>query len=1236
MWVGPVLAFAALFYLTATRPVALLIAVPISALWVMSPSIAWWISRPAASRTPRLSTSQTLFLRNAARRTWDFFESFVGPEDNWLPPDNYQEHPVSRIAHRTSPTNIGLSLLANLTAWDFGYITGAQLVERTANTFNTLQTLERFRGHFLNWYDTQTLKPLLPVYISTVDSGNLAGHLLTLRPGLLAVLDQRIVSPRLFSGLNDAFRVTVEANAGSVPAELASLRQALLAAGDHEPETLAATRRLLEDLEAACSAVVKAPYRFDTRRWARATAGQCRAALEEIDLLAPDGLDTLTAVPTLREVANLPGDPPQARRARERMAAIERLTAQAGEFADMAYDFLYDPARHLLSIGYNVTERRADASYYDLLASEARLCSFVAIAQGKLPQDNWFAMGRLLVTAGGDPMLLSWSGSMFEYLMPLAVMPTYPNTLLDQTYKAVVARQIEYGAQRGVPWGFSESGYNGVDAQLNYQYRAFGVPGTGLKRGLADDLVVAPYASALALMVTPEEACPNLERLAKEGFQGTYGFYEAIDYTASRVPRGQLYAVVRSFMAHHQGMSLLSFAHLLLDRPMQKRFASDPLFQATTLLLQERVPRAIALYSRLAEVSDLRAGSVSGETPIRVIRHPDTRSPELQLLSNGRYHVMITNAGGGYSRWNDLAVTRWREDATCDNWGSFCYIRAVASGEFWSAAFQPALQPSDTYEAIFSDARAEFRRRDRGFDSHTEIAVSPEDDIELRRITITNTSRLRKTIDVTSYAEVVMASAIGDALHPAFSNLFVQTELLRKQEAIICTRRPRSREERPPWLCHLMAVHGAPTGEVSYETDRMKFLGRGNTVASPQAMREVGLSNSEGAVLDPIVSIRQRIDLDGGESVTVDIVTGISATREGCLFLVEKYRDRRLADRVFELAWTHSQVLLRQINATEADAQLYGQLAGAVVYADSAWRAPAGVLAQNRRGQSGLWSYSISGDLPIVLLQIADAANFELVRQLVQAQSYWRLKGLAVDLMIWNEDRSGYRQDLHEQILGLISAGARRHRQRPARRNLCPPGGPDRRRRPHPLAVRGARHLQRQPRLTHRSGGERRETRNRPLPELNPVRAYKPERVTPSVPRRDLVFFNGLGGVYPGRPRNIVSSNERQQTPAPWVNVLANSTSAPSSARAARPIPGRRMPTNSASRPGTTIRSAIPPGKPTTCAMRRPAITGLPCPLPAAAWMAIPAATASATASSSMSKVAFAPKRGCTWPTMPP
>ncbi len=1187
MWSAPVIASAAGIALALWRPAALVVAGPILGLWLASPAIAWWVSRPLERGEVVLKPEQTLFLRKIARKTWAFFETFVGPEDHWLPPDNYQEHPVAGVAHRTSPTNMGLSLLANLAAYDFGTISAGVLIERTANALATMESLERYRGHFYNWYDTESLKPLRPNYISSVDSGNLAGHLLTLRPGLLALPDQKILGPRWFDGLSDTLNILADTAGEDAPPPLIQLQKELSPAVHSPPATLTAARLCLERLAASSAEVVGAVRsgpQSPLKWWAEALARQCRDGLDELMLLAPwasllpiqsrlGDFHDLDDIPTLRGLANLvellpviEHQPPldasaeeraqlhelqtliiQAnRRAATRIATIERTAALAGELSRMEYGFLYDKARHLLAIGYNVDERRQDSSYYDLLASEARFSSFVAIAQGELPQESWFSLGRLLTTSGGDPILLSWSGSMFEYLMPLLVMPSYESTLLDQTCRAAVARQIEYGRKREVPWGISESGYNAIDVHLSYQYRAFGVPGLGLKRGLADDLVIAPYASLLALMVAPREACLNLERLSAEGFEGRFGFYEAIDYTPSRLPRGQSNAVVRSFMAHHLGMSMLSLAHLVLDRPMQKRFESDPLFQATTLLLQERIPKATAFYSHIAaEATDAHAAKEGFEASVRVFDSPGTVIPEIQLLSNGRYHVMVTNAGGGYSRWKDLAVTRWREDTTRDNWGTFCYLRDVTSGELWSTAHQPTLRRPDNYEAIFSEGRAELRRRDHDWVTHTEITVSPEDDIELRRITITNRGRARRAIEVTSYAEVVLAPPAADALHPAFSNLFVQTEILRERQAILCTRRPRSEEEQPPWMLHLMAVHGAESEEVSYETDRGRFIGRGRTVADPLAMSfpsgpSSPLSDSQGSVLDPIVAIRHRITLDPGKSAKVNLVTGIGETREGALVLVEKYQDRRLADRVFDLAWTHSQVLLRQINATEADAQLYCRMASSLLYANATLRADPSVLAKNRRGQSGLWGYSISGDLPIVLLQIADAANIELVRQLVQAHAYWRLKGLAVDLVIWNEDHAGYRQLLHDQIMGLIAAGIEAH-------VTDRPGG---------IFVRPADQISEEDRIlfltvaravVSDSKGELEDQIDRrgPVegvaPPLRPIRAHRAESSsTTAPPRSDLLFYNGLGGFTPDGREYIVTTTREQTTPSPWVNVLAN------------------------------------------------------------------------------------------------
>jgi hypothetical protein len=820
MWFAPVLAVATTIYLIISRPASLAAAGPVLCLWLASPAIAWWISQPLARRRERLTTDQTLFLRRLARKTWAFFETFIGPQDHWLPPDNYQAHPDPVVAHRTSPTNMGLALLANLSAYDFGYLSAGKLLDRTTKALRTMLTLERHLGHLYNWYDTQSLQPLPPLYISSVDSGNLAGHLLTLQPGLLALADDKILSMRLFDGLGDTLGIVADlaaANANvDTPARLAGLQQALASAASCPPSTLMAWRLVLERLTASAAELGAGIEAFDAdpesplRWWVRAFAGQCRDALDDFSHLAPwtdplpfreclGSFPDLETIPTLRELALLDqkiqaaiaqrpdfSATPEAlvwrnelqslvaaagRRARTRIAAIEGLALQCDALARMDYDFLFDEKRHLLAIGYNVGEHRRDAGYYDLLASEARFASFVGIAQGKLPQESWFALARLLTIAGGDPILLSWSGSMFEYLMPLLVMPTYEHTLLDQTCKTAVDSQIAYGKKRGVPWGVSECGYNAIDAHFSYQYRAFGVPGLGLKRGLAEDLVIAPYASILALMVAPERACLNLERLSAEGFETRYGFFEAIDYTPSRLPPGQSYAIVRSFMAHHQGMSLLALAHLLLERPMQRRFESVPLFQATLLLLQERIPKASAFYAHTTDISEHHMVSGVSETPIRVYTSPDLPTPAVQLLSNGRYHVMITNAGGGYSRWKDLAVTRWREDRTCDNWGTFCYLRDVTSGKFWSTACQPTLKRSKSSEVIFSEGRAEFRSRDHGYDTHTEIAVSIEDDIELRRVRITNRARMRRSIDVTSYAEVVLAPAAADALHPAFSNL---------------------------------------------------------------------------------------------------------------------------------------------------------------------------------------------------------------------------------------------------------------------------------------------------------------------------------------------------------------------------------------------------------------------------------------------------------------------------------
>ncbi len=1178
MWFSPFFSLVLFVYLSLYEPISLLIALPILILWAVAPVLVWWASYSYTSKKVQLSSKETQYLRKLTRKIWAFFENFVGEEDNWLPPDNFQEDPVERIAHRTSPTNIGLSLLANISAFEFGYIGARQMIGRCSNTIHTMLRMERYRGHLYNWYDTITLTPLMPRYISTVDSGNMAGHLITLKQGLLAMPDKKIISTTVFQGLLDSLGVLME-HTGLTEA-LENFEQQLSTIKEEEDYSLESTKNHLDLLEAAFIQIhttISQGSITESIWWSQKLLVQIKMFKNELLSMVPwiilppapakfeHLVPMLPLVPSTRQLSRIEESllhsiiscyskensneendwlnnfreliTESARRAKELVLTVEQLAIKCTELSNLEYDFLYDKQQHLLAIGYNVEEQRRDNSYYDLLASEARLTTFVAIAQGKLPQESWFALGRQLTNQGNTPILLSWSGSMFEYLMPLLVMPNYNNTLLDQTYSAIIQKQIDYAKKRGVPWGISESGYNMVDTHLNYQYRAFGVPGLGFKRGLSEDIVISPYSTIMALMVAPDQAYENLQVLKESGFESKYGFYEAVDYTPSRLVRKQSFAVIKSFMVHHQGMSFLSLAYLLLDQPMQKLFEADVHIKSTLLLLQEKVPRVATFYSPSVHAEDISTAPYT-DNSMRVINTPNTVIPEVELLSNGKYHVMVTNSGGGYSRWKNMAVTRWREDATTDSMGSYCYIRDLENNAIWSTAYHPTLQQGENYEAVFSQGRAEFRRRDLSLDTHTEIVVSPEDDIELRRIHITNRSRKKRTIEITSYAEVVMAPSLSDEMHPAFSNLFVQTEINQQRHAILCTRRPRSADERMPWMFHLMKVHDAVIKNISYETSRVNFIGRGYTLQRPKALsQEVSLSGTAGSVLDPVVAIQYRIVMDPGETATIDIITGIAETKEICNSLVEKYQDRQLTKRVLELAWTHSLLILRQINATEADAQLYARLSSSVIFTNSSLRADPSVIIKNRRGQSGLWGYSISGDLPIVLLLIEDAANIELVKQMVQAHYYWRLKGISIDLVIWNEDRGGYRADLNNQILGLITPAMSDVRDQP--------GG---------IFIRSGDQISPEDRilfqtvahiiLSDKMGSleeqiSRRSKLKSTIPYFNPTKFHSSVH-TEVTPRTDLVFFNGYGGFTPDGKEYVITTTPGKATPAPWINVLAN------------------------------------------------------------------------------------------------
>lgn len=1152
MWINPLAGILLLLISGLSPPPMMAIALLLCLCWVATPAVLAWLSRPRTVAKQPLSQPQRNYLRQIARENWAFFDTFVTAEENWLPPDNVQEIPQRRVAHRTSPTNIGLSLLATMTARDFGYLTQQEVLLRITQTLDTLDKLEHYRGHLYNWYDTHTLQPLHPRYVSSVDSGNLAGHLLTLKTGIAAWRNAPILDmPSVLAGVDDTLRLLQHEVGGKMPAALKPLRQRLQIAHRQPPDKVLPELIIMRELAAALLNDMPAL----TGSWLQNLHKQLEAVCEEWQLMAGwrDPREPVTPFPSLlwlveqhEQVAPGGDDALHTARlvAQKRLAMIHELELRLEDHATMDFRFLYNATTNLLSVGYDCEASKLDSGHYDLLPSEIRLTNYVTIATNQLPLKSWFALGRLYTEINGDPVLMSWSGSMFEYLMPQLVMPLWPDTLLSRMCQTAVTQQIAWGKAHHIPWGISESAWYAFDNQHNYQYHAFGVPGLGLKRGLSQDMVIAPYATLLALPVQAQAAIKNLQSLEKLGAHGVYGFYEALDFTASRLPQGQSQVIIESWMAHHQGMGFLALSNLLLDAPMVKRFAANPDFASARLLLQERVPTTVELFTRRRKFESNEGTLQQPALEQREFSDVNTALPEVQLLGNGQYHLMVTLAGGGYSRWNNLALTRWRADGTKDNRGTFCYLSDPQSGEVWSNTWQPTGNKGAQYHALFTDAGAEFRVTTGSLSIHSHIVVSLEDDVELRRITLTHRGRRPRTIELTTYAEVVLAPASSELAHPTFSNLFVETTLLPALEGILCHRRPREAAEQTPWLFHLVAINGSVGRETSFETDRAAFIGRGRTPTTPLALTRPGpLGNGAGAVLDPIMAIRQRIRLKPGVPVVVDVLYGVSSSRDSSLALMEKYRDRTIADRVFEMAWSHSQVVLRQLNASEGDAMLFNQLASAVIFPITEMRADREVLSRNRRGQSGLWGNAISGDLPIAVLAIGSEDNLGMLKTLIQAHHYWQLKGLEVDLVILVQTRGGYQQSLFTLVTSLIASG-------PSAALTDKPGG---------LYVRKTELLSSED-LTllfsaaslvlDDSRGSLADQLTQPI--QMPPQTLQLIPLVPRLPRPDypanalafdisqLHFFNGLGGFSQDGREYCIVLKAGQSTPAPWSNILAN------------------------------------------------------------------------------------------------
>ena len=1103
---------------------------PIALLWLAAPAAALWASRgvPSERKLP-LSDQEARDLRLIARRTWRFFETFVTPADNMLPPDNFQEAPRPAIAHRTSPTNIGLYLLSAIAARDFGWAGTIETVERLEATFATLQSMQSLNGHLFNWYDTQNLRTLDPAYVSSVDSGNFAGHLIALA-NACEEWTHTPVAPNAALGIADTLWLARDAS-----------RTMLGAHGERGRQLATILDEIEAQLTGALSIETLAPA---LRRLTDKAAKVVREGIWPAGDKATDDaafwLEALgrTAVEHARDRAPADDALPRVDQRLKTLAASARSMAMATDF-----QFLLDPDRKLLSVGYSVAENSLDPSCYDLLASEARLASLFAVAKGDAPTRHWFRLGRTATPLGSGSALISWSGSMFEYLMPALIMRAPAGSLLEQTNRLVVKRQEAYGRSLGLPWGISESAYNARDMEFTYQYSNFGVPGLGLKRGLSDDLVIAPYATGLAAMVDPRGAHKNYARLAGMKAEGRYGFYEALDFTRSRLPEGLTVAVVRNYMAHHQGMTIVSLANALHDGQMRHRFHREPIIKASELLLQERLPEAVAIaHPRAEEVKASAVEAITAAPSVRRLTGAVVGPPTTHILSNGRYVVMLTATGAGYSRWRDIAVTRWREDATRDDWGSFVFLRDTRTGKVWSPG--GARTPGDAYrdEVIFEEDHAHLIHRDRTLTTTLDVVVSGEDDGEVRRLSLINSGRRPREIEVTSYAEVVLTTPATDNAHPAFAKMFVETEHLSEFGALLATRRRRSRDEAEIWAAHFAVVEGEIVAEPQYESDRARLLGRSGDISSASAIVDgAALSNTVGTVLDPVFSLRRRVAVPPGKVARVAFWTIVAASRAQLLELIDKHHDRSAFERAQTLAWTQAQVQLRYLDVDAAEAADFQRLAAPLLYADPRFRAPPGAIIRGAGPQSGLWPHAISGDLPIVLLRIDDIEDIRQVRQLLRAHEYWRMKRLGVDVVIINERASSYVQDLQIAIETAVRSSQSRPRlgEEHAQGSVYTLRADLMDGNARALLQSVARVV-----LIARRGSiaDQLALVPPPLASAVPAPAQRQAGRTPRpapVPR-DLEFFNGLGGFDRNGREYVTILGSGRNTPAPWINVIAN------------------------------------------------------------------------------------------------
>ena len=1181
---APTLAVAMAAVLAVLAPAALPGAAPLLVLWLISPEIALRIARPRRRETEALTEDDRRFLHLLARRTWLYFETFAGPEDNWLPPDNYQDGPHEEIAHRSSPTNVGMLFLSSLAALDLGHIGLRDLAARTASTLSTIARLEQYHGHVLNWFDTRTLQPLEPRYVSTVDSGNLAVALLTLREGCLEASRGPTLAPVLWDGLADtlgllraAIAEIPEAPGRPLLARLDRLVADTAHFRDRPSDWFAAAQALrdegLRELSDALPAALDSAPATDPHEihlWLERSWHGVNSLVRDLDALAP-WLRLIAAPPPEHKAlaqgiaGTLPPDLPLDR--------IEAAAPAAGSLIDgaegsedwiqslrhaikqgvaaqsalgeslrdsaghahrlaMAMDFglLYDRETKTFFIGYNLSLDRLDQHRYDLLASEARLASYFAIAKGDVPVEHWSHMGRPIARIDGELTVLSWNGSMFEYLMPALLLRSGPGRLLGQSEAAAVAVQKHYGDRLGLPWGVSEAAFATRDAAHRYQYRAFGVVGLGLKHGLDDDYVVAPYASALALAVAPATALRNLRRLDAMDLQGRYGFYDSVDFTPDRKPASGHFTPVRTFMAHHQGMLLSAIDNALRDDILVRRFNRDARIAAMELLMQERVPWEYLpepLPDAANPLPDLERRPVPTLEPWPV---PATDVPQFHVIGNGRLSVWITDSGHGALWWHGQSLTRWAADLLLPA-GAGLFLRDARDGAIWDFR-RTADQP---VEVMFGASDASFHLHHHGIAATQQIKVAEGDDVEIRRVTLVNDSEERREIELTSYAEVVLAPFAAHERHPAFSKLFVHSEYLEALNALLFTRRPRRLGDRPPVMLHRLLAEAEAVRFAGFDCDRRTILGRHGSAERPAGLdRPPG--GSAGWTLDPACALRARVSLEPGARVQLAFLTVAAGSRETAIEIANRYGTAATLDWVFEDATRSAALAADRLGSSQHDLRDAQTVGNALVLPPlKRARELAGALP----GQPDLWALGLSGDLPIVLVRVAEADHAPLLPVVVRAHQWWLLHGLKADLVILGTSASSYEEPISGRLREAL-------REAGLAEGLGGNGGVhlhsiDRIAAPQLRALEGLAQVVFDGAAATLSAGLQAaaepHTRS-PLfePGGTPDAAGLPPVARPT----GLLFDNGYGGFTPGGDAYCIHLDPGRPTPVPWCNVLTN------------------------------------------------------------------------------------------------